>query len=175
MKHFQLIILIALGVFCLSSIGIINDHAIEVSAQYPIIDGIRCDRTEILDFHYHAHLNIFVNGSSYLIPAGIGIKLPDCIYWLHTHDASGLIHIESPQNNTFNLGEFFDIWGQKFNNNQIFGLKADNSSDRTLTVYLNGTAINRTSYRDIPILNHEDIVIIYGTRPPEIPQYKFLY
>jgi hypothetical protein len=86
-----------------------------------------------------------------------------------------LIHIESPQNNTINLGEFFDIWGQKFNNNQIFGLKADNSSDRTLTVYLNGTAINRTSYRDIPILNHEDIVIIYGTRPPEIPQYKFLY
>lgn len=175
MKNFELIILIALGIFFPSSIGVVNNYAIEVSAQHPIINGIRCDRTELLDFHYHAHLSIFVNGSSYLIPAGVGIKLPDCIYWLHTHDASGLIHIESPKNNTFNLGEFFDIWGQKFNNSQIFGLKADNSTDRKLTVYLNGTAINQTSYRNIPILNHEDIVIIYGARPSEIPQYKFLY
>ena len=169
MMHFELIILVALGVIFISSIDV------EVSAQHPIIDGIRCDRTELLNFHHHAHLSIFVNGSSYLIPAGVGIKLPGCIYWLHTHDASGLIHIESPKNNTFNLGEFFDIWGQKLNNSQIFGLRADNSTDRKLTVYLNGTAINQTSYRDIPILNHEDIVIIYGPRPSEIPQYKFLY
>ena len=91
MKHFELIILIALGAFFPGSIGV------EVSAEHPIIDGIRCERTELLDFHYHAHLSIFVNGSSYLIPAGVGIKLPDCIYWLHTHDTSGLIHIESPK------------------------------------------------------------------------------
>ena len=109
------------------------------------------------------------------LSSSVGIKLPDCIYWLHTHDASGLIHIESPKNNTFNLGEFFDIWGQKFNNSQIFGLKADNSTDRKLTVYLNGSAINQSSYRNIPILNHEDIVIIFGARPSEIPQYEFLY
>ncbi|HEY7227366.1 MAG TPA: hypothetical protein VH481_04510 [Nitrososphaeraceae archaeon] len=175
MKHFQLIVLIGIVLFCLSSISIIKDYTIEASGQYPIIDGIKCDGIEQLDFHYHAHLNIFVNGSPYLIPGGIGIKLPDCIYWLHTHDASGLIHIESPQNNTFKLGQFFDICGQKFNNSQIFVLKADNSTDRTLTVYLNGTTFNRTSYRDIPILNRQDIVIIYGVRPPEIPQYRFLY
>lgn len=56
--------------------------------QYPVINGIRCDKTEHFNFHYHAHLDIFINGVSYAVPAGIGIKPPDCIYWLHTHDVS---------------------------------------------------------------------------------------
>ncbi len=180
MRYFQLIALLALGAFLPGSMGILKDYMEnEVSGQYPIIDGIKCDSSEDFNFHYHAHLSIFINGFSYLVPGGIGIKPPDCIYWLHTHDTSGIIHIESPENNTFKLGQFFDIWGQKFNNSQIFDFKADNSTDTAtdtaLTVYLNGTAIKRTSYRDIPIVNHEDIVIVYGAPPPEIPSYEFLY
>jgi hypothetical protein len=175
MKYFQLITLLVLTAF-LNSIAIITPYSKnDVFGRYPVIDDIKCDKTEHLNFHYHAHLTIFVNGFSYLVPGGIGIKPPDCIYWLHTHDTSGIIHIESPENNTFKLGQFFDIWGQKFNNSQIFDFKADNSTDTALTVYLNGTAIKRTSYRDIPIVNHEDIVIVYGAPPPEIPSYEFLY
>jgi hypothetical protein len=108
MKYFQLIALLVLGTF-LSSIGILRGFENEVSGQYPVIDGIRCDSTEHFNFHYHSHLDIFINGFSYLVPGGIGIKPPDCIYWLHTHDSSGIIHIESPQNYTFKLGQFFDI------------------------------------------------------------------
>ena len=175
MKHFQLIALLTLQALFLSSIGVLTLSKNEGSGQYPVIDGIKCDSTEHFNFHYHAHLDIFIIGSSYLVPGGIGIKPPDCIYWLHTHDSSGIIHIESPENNTFKLGQFFDIWGQKFNNAQIFDFKADNSTDRTLTVYLNGTAINQTAHRDIPIVNHEDIVIVYGAPPPEITPYEFLY
>jgi hypothetical protein len=68
----------------------------------------------------------------YLVPAGIGIKPPDCIYWLHTHDISGIIHVESPDNRTFTLGQFFDIWGKKFNNSQIFDFMVDKSANKTL-------------------------------------------
>ena len=103
------------------------------------------------------------------------LKPHDCIYWLHTHDNSGIIHVESPQNNTFNLGQFFDIWGQKFNNTQLFGFSVENSTNGTLTVYLNGTAINQSSFREIPIFNHEDIVVVYGAPPPEIQPYEFPY
>ena len=147
----------------------------EVAGQYPVIDAIKCDKAEHFNFHYHAHLSIFVNGSSYVVPGGIGIKPPDCIYWLHTHDDSGIIHIESPQNNTFNLGQFFDIWGQKLNDTQLFRFKVDNSSNRSLAVYLNGTTINQSSIREIPILNHEDIIVSYGSPRPEIRPFEFPY
>jgi hypothetical protein len=147
----------------------------EVFGEYPTINGIKCDQTEHFNFHYHAHLDIFVHGFSYLLPAGIGIKPPECIYWLHTHDSSGIIHIESPENKTFTLGQFFDVWGQKFDNYQLFDMKADNSTDRALTAYVNGTEIKGTSYRDIPLANHEEITIVFGTPPPKIPPYEFQY
>jgi hypothetical protein len=143
--------------------------------QYPVINGIRCDKTEHFGFHYHAHLDIFINGVSYAVPSGIGIKPPDCIYWLHTHDVSGIIHIESPENITFSLGQFFDIWGDKFNDSQIFDFTVDKSQNRTLAVYINGTAVTGMQYRDIPIFNHEDIAIVYGTPPPKLPAYEFSY
>jgi hypothetical protein len=178
MKHFQIIMLLLLEAFLFIylSFSTVHDWNNDVAyAQYPDISGIKCDKVEHFNFHYHAHLSIFINGLSYLVPGGIGVKPPDCIYWLHTRDSSGIIHIESPENNTFKLGQFFDIWGQKFNNSQIFDFKVDNSTDTALTVYLNGTAITQTSYKDIPIVNHEDIVIVYGAPPPEIPSYEFLY
>jgi hypothetical protein len=175
MRYYRLIILLVLAAFLDSTSLLISYGKNVVSAQYPVIDGIKCDKTEHFNFHYHAHLSIFINGSSYVVPGGIGIKPPNCIYWLHTHDDSGLIHIESPQNNTFNLGQFFDIWGQKFNGTKLSGFKVDNSSNRSLTVYLNGTAVNESSFSKIPVLNHEDIVVAYGLPRPEIRPYEFPY
>src|SRR4051794_39395730 len=97
-KHFQIIILLTLGVFLfISASGVSSMYNSNAFGQYPIIDGIKCDKAEHFNFHYHAHLDIFVNGFSYLVPAGIGIKPPDCIYWLHTHDISGIIHVESAE------------------------------------------------------------------------------
>src|SRR6476659_3527537 len=176
MKYSRIIALLTLGSFLLISVSSVsrmfNSNAF---GQYPVIDGIKCDIAEHFNFHYHAHLDIFVNGFSYLVPAGIGIKPPDCIYWLHTHDISGIIHVESPDNRSFTLGQFFDIWGKKFNNSQIFDFMVDKSANKTLAVYINGTEAANMQYRNIPIVNHEDITIIYGTPPPEIPPYEFLY
>ena len=175
MKYFQLTVLLAVTAL-LSFSTIITLHGKnDVFAQYPDIDGIKCDKTEHFNFHYHAHLSIFVNGSSYLVPGGIGIEPPDCIYWLHTHDDSGIIHIESPQNNTFNLGQFFDIWGQKLSNTQLFEFSTGNSTDRDLTVYLNGTAVKQGLFREIPIYNHEDIIVKFGEPPQKIEPFEFSY
>ena len=90
------------------------------------VDGIECSAGEQTLFHIHAHLTLFVNGSARQVPYGIGIpgaqaeNTPrgacgpgSCFYWLHTHAANGIIHIESPVQRTFTLGDFFDIWGQK--------------------------------------------------------------
>jgi hypothetical protein len=90
------------------------------------IDGISCQASEQTVFHIHAHLTIVVNGSLRQVPAGIGIpgaqaqntaqglfvSAGTCLYWLHTHAADGIIHIESPVQRTYTLGDFFDEWGQ---------------------------------------------------------------
>jgi hypothetical protein len=90
--------------------------------EHAPVDGIQCETSEQLLFHIHAHLAVFVAGQPRLIAAGVGIGPPlqvqngfvvggSCFSWLHTHDESGIVHIESPIQRTFTLGDFFDLWG----------------------------------------------------------------
>ena len=90
------------------------------------VDQISCQAGEQTLFHIHAHLAVFVNGTQRQVPAAIGIPgaqaqetangpfigAGTCFYWLHTHAPDGIIHIESPVQRTYTLGEFFDEWGQ---------------------------------------------------------------
>jgi hypothetical protein len=145
------------------------------STNAPVINDISCDTMEHFTMHIHAHLDIFINGEAYPIPSNIGIIPNQCIYWLHTHDDSRVIHIESPENRTFILGEFFDIWGEKFTNSQIFDNIIGESNNNTLTAYVNGKQVNSgTDLRKIPINAHDEIAIVYGKPLDSIPpSYKF--
>ena len=91
-------------------------------------------------FHIHTHLDIFINGQHYKIPPQIGIIPGKCFYWLHTHDDSGVVHIESPLARNFTLGQFFNICNKKFTNTQI--LDSIVNSKNNLNVYLNGSKSN---------------------------------
>jgi hypothetical protein len=139
------------------------------------IDGITCDKNEHFVSHIHTHLDIFINGKVFVVPSNIGIIPANCIYWLHTHDDTGVIHIESPDDRTFTLGQFFQIWGETFNNNQIFDNLVDDNSNNTLNVYVNGKKVDsKTDYRQIPLNEHNEIAIIYGKPPNSIPSnYEF--
>jgi hypothetical protein len=85
------------------------------------INDIPCDIGERLAFHIHAHLAIYAGGQPLEVPYGIGIGEPwqvvpgpegpfviagSCFRWLHTHTADGIIHIESPVQRTFTLGDY---------------------------------------------------------------------
>ena len=85
-----------------------------------------------LAMHMHEQLDYYVNGVQSEVPKDIGIR--DDLYWhdhsldnlgwggqapLHTHDVSGLIHIESVKLNTFTLGQFLDIWGVDLQGKQV--------------------------------------------------------
>ncbi len=82
---------------------------------YPPVDGVYCDQLEQLSYHIHVHLTIWLNGSQVTVPAQTGIA-PDtsCYYWLHTHDTTGVVHIEAPAAALLNLQQFLDIWGKEF-------------------------------------------------------------
>ena len=44
------------------------------------------------------------------IPTNVG-RSSACYYWLHMHSSeAGIIHIESPSDRIFTLGDFFDVW-----------------------------------------------------------------
>jgi hypothetical protein len=145
------------------------------TSHAPVINDISCDTMEHFKMHIHAHLDIFIKGKKSSIPSDVGIIPGQCIYWLHTHDDTGVIHIESPENRTFTLGEFFDIWGEKLSNSQIFDSAIGESDNNTLNVYVNGKQIAAGTYfRQTPINAHDEIVIIYGKPPDSIPSsYKF--
>jgi hypothetical protein len=61
--------------------------------------------------HIHPVLSIVVDGESQTIPGNIGIS-DDCMAEVHTHEADGVIHIESVTPKTFVLGDFFTVWGK---------------------------------------------------------------
>jgi hypothetical protein len=102
------------------------------------VDGITCRKSmqQNVAYHIHVHVNIFVNGLQQRLPAGAGIVPPrsyqqlpggqfvdnsfnGCLYWLHVHADDGIIHVESPTEQTFVLGQFFDVWGQPLSPSQV--------------------------------------------------------
>src|SRR5919199_2264831 len=151
-------LLILIGVIslvtCGSGIGTYVATAQTPSSIIPLtIDGIECNATEHFLFHIHTHISIFVNGQHMYIPPQIGIIPEKCIYWLHTHDESGIIHIESPIKRDFTVGQLFDLWKKKLNNseafNNIFNQTGSNSNNNMPQVYINGNKLhNGTNYRD---------------------------
>lgn len=126
------------------------------------IDGIDCQSMEGAVEHIHSHLQLFNRGRAVKVPAEVGIPQGGaCLYWVHTHTADGVIHIESPVARTFTLGQFFDIWGEDLSRAQAAGLRAPHG--KTLRVTVNGKAWTGDPNK-IPLRDREEIVIQSG--PP---------
>jgi hypothetical protein len=133
------------------------------------VDGISCQTSEQTLFHIHAHLAIVVNGAARQVPAAIGIpgaqtqNTPHgpfiasgrCFYWLHTHAPDGIIHIESPVQRTYTLGDFFDEWGQPLGPSQVGPAKGH------VTAYDNGQ-VYQGNPRNIPLSAHAQIQLEVG-------------
>ena len=118
-------------------------------------------------YHIHAHLAVFVDGTPVTVPANVGISAAAQIESpMHTHDTSGVIHIEaSAPSDAFTLGAFFDIWGVTFDAQQLGSYR--DGGGRSVQVYVNGRQIaDPTRYVLQP---HDDIVVGYGT-PGSFPQ-----
>ena len=138
------------------------DHPNPKASNFPLVDAIECDITEYSVFHVHAHLDIFVDNHPLTVPAFIGIEDNTCLYWLHTHATNGVIHIESPQERGFTLGQFFDIW-----KSTSTGMPP---TDREPIIYVNGQAVT-TSLKDTPLHAHDEIALVYGNPPTNIPAF----
>src|SRR5262245_62057498 len=85
--------------------------------------------------HIHPNLYITINGEERTIPANIGIT-SGCMKSIHTHDATGKIHVESPVKRDFILDDFFYVWENTFNKDELMGFHAN--EDHEVTMFVNG-------------------------------------
>ncbi|MGY5080911.1 hypothetical protein ACWIGX_28100 [Streptomyces nigrescens] len=110
--------------------------------------------------HIHAHLDVLVDGNPVSVPADIGIdQQAQKISPLHTHDARGVIHIESPVKATFSLGQFMTEWDVALTQNSIGGLKA--GSGKEFHAYVNGKEVSGNPAA-VEFRAHDEIALVYG-------------
>jgi len=118
--------------------------------------------TDKMVLHNHVNLNVTYNGQAITVPEHIGMvqigKADDPLLYgdhsmdkygmegmspLHTHDATGSIHVEANTKRDFTLGEFLEVW------------KGLDINGKTVQASLNGNSVS--DYRNI-ILNDGDSI-----------------
>ncbi len=176
----SILIVIVVGAGLVYLQGIFQTSANPACASFPFPTTAGQDLAE----HYHAQVQIFVNGQRVQLPNNLGEGDSGlCIQPLHVHAKSpdtSVIHIESPQYRTFTLGDFFKVWAATpniggptpvvFNQNQIFNYTVGNGNE--LRVYVSGQ--QSSVYDSLVLQAHMAIVIAYGNSATNWAQYQSL-
>lgn len=128
-------------------------------------------------FHEHAHLSVFLNGEALAVPNHVGIvalsPTEECQYQLHTHNATGMLHMHAETPTSFTLGQFFAIWGEPLERDNVAGLM-----DMPVVVYITDDGADSASVYEgelgaIELISHREITFQIGTEITEIPQFTW--
>jgi hypothetical protein len=139
------------------------------------VDGMPCGNNIPDDYHVHTYVAVILNGELLAMPALVGVVSmspdPRCFYPIHTHDASGKIHIEAAAPGTYTLGQLFDIWGQPLTSTNIAGL-----TGMPVEVFVadNGVVTKvEDNWDDIELTSKRLIHIVVGTPVTELPNVSW--
>ena len=167
------------------------------------VDGITCDPTMSNNYHIHVFVGIIVNGvqkvvggAGYAMPIAVGMVKPGaagppgkfinaahCFYFIHTHDSSGIIHVESTNpggvpitSSIYTLKNLLDIWGITVDRTHVgpfAGPVVVLTSGQTYRGDQNGGVVPSNTYtfyggdpNGIPLFSHEVIWLIVGPTYP---------
>jgi hypothetical protein len=118
--------------------------------------------------HYHAHLDVLVEGEPVPVPANIGVEPSGQMSALHTHTPDGIIHIEAARTGqTFTLGQLFTQWNVALGPDRVGGLTTGGADGKTLSVYVNGTKATG----DPALVRFEpeqEIALVYGAPDQQV-------
>lgn len=113
--------------------------------------------------HIHQHLDLWVNGTKVDLPANVGIDDNTFITEVHVHPGEpGVIHVESPVQKTFYLGQVFGEWGVRLTANCVGRYCG------TLHWWVNGKPQSGNP-ADLKLASHEEIAIALGKPPAHVP------
>ena len=147
-------LLIAIAVI-LSVLWFLNFNAAKKEeANFDILN--ECIQHVNLGLHIHPHLEIIINGERQTTPANIGVN-STCMRPVHTHDQTGTLHIEWKRPRDFKLSDFFRVWDETFNQNQILNYLTDENHEIIMTV--NGQRSEK--YENLIMKDGDRIVITY--------------
>ena len=132
--------------------------------------------------HYHALLLIYVNGKQVNLPINVGEgDSGPCTQPLHVHASepnTDLIHVETPQERTYTLGDFFRVWAATPGNggpspvvldqNRIFNYSVGNGYE--LRLYVNGQ--QSSAFNTLVIQSQMVVVIVYGNSATDWAHYQ---
>jgi hypothetical protein len=141
------------------------DRSTDTGGKGATVAGVTCLQNE--SYHLHAHLTIIKDGVTQRIPQEIG--LTGCAYELHTHDNSGMIHVETAVAKKFTLGQFFAVWGEPLTRMNVAGLGGQgerfftNDGDTKLVEVMDDP-------NAIELISHRSIYIVIGTVPATLPK-----
>ena len=144
-----------------------NDEIILAStADDPDPIAQKCLDHSGLARHDHSNLNIYINGVENAIPSSIGINTEVCnqeggnMHAVHTHDASGRLHIESNEDIDIPIGVFFDIWGIHFNETGIFDYRVNSTHELIMTV----DGVTNYDFDNYLLVDGQAIALVYQER-----------
>jgi len=178
------------------------------------VDNVPCEPMMSNNYHIHVFIGIYYQGQELALPTATGIVEPQidavgddntgtqCFYFTHTHDSTGVLHVESdnggvvespPNDSKFVLGQYFQVWGINVSStgwNQFGQFGSYNGPMEILTsgqVFRGDTTGNATSkvpesdltpyYGDpnqIPLWSHEVIWFLIGPNyPSKLPSVNF--
>ena len=144
-----------------------NDFiALESTADTPDPLSKECVDHSGLGRHDHSMLAIYINGEQREIPTNLGINTEICnqeggnMHTVHTHDASGRLHIETAADVDMPLGVFFDIWGVHFNETGIFDYRVSNTHELIMTI----DGVTNNQFDDYLLVDGKEITIIFQAR-----------
>lgn len=136
------------------------------------VDSVACGPVEQKVSHVHAHLFILNDGVAQPVAAFIGIPgapaRADCYYWLHTHDRSGIIHVEAPDHGVHSLGELFDIWGMPLGPEAVARVPV---REHRVAYFVDGVRYTGDP-AGITLTRHTQVVIEVGKEVPP-PSFNF--
>ncbi|MDC0055592.1 hypothetical protein OAJ94_00900 [Deltaproteobacteria bacterium] len=109
--------------------------------------------------HFHPSLTIKIDGDEVLIPTNTGIATDECdgMHFVHTHDDSGKLHVETPEPKEVKLGVFFQIWDVYFAEDGISTHRVNDTHEMVMSV--DGAVVE--SYGEHVLSDGQQILIEY--------------
>jgi hypothetical protein len=143
------------------------------------ISGLACIAGTPI-YHSHAHLSLFVRGEQIAISAGLGVVDPvltngyvnfdrtKCFYEVHTHDASGIIHLHANSGRVLplTLGQLFAVWGRTLSREEVAG------NAGSVIAYVN-QQLYTGDLSSIVLSEHTQVTLEVGEPRVKPPTYLF--
>lgn len=143
-RTFALPILILVGL--VAAVAFFSEHTVAAWGN-TTIPCIQEDHEEEYTYQATVTLRVVSDDTLEMVPSNIGVTA-GCTAEIHTHDASGIVHIESLQDRGYTLGDFFAVWGKPLSRDQY-----------SVTVSVDGGLPPKNP--NIDLVNGQTVVVTY--------------